>query len=177
MNKLSALALSLFTGLLIFYIFGGIPLVIVFLLLWTDKVIFGILRFPNPFGIELVTISTIILGIAYGPVFGFFFSLIFIPIIEGIKHFFIKVHVEWPPFIPSIAHLSDAIVAAIVGVLRSQPLTHILFVILPVKYLLDGVESMMHRKPVNFIYILANAAFNIIIIVRFQDLILKAAGL
>lgn len=177
MNKLHALALSLFTGLLIFYIFGGTPLTIVFLLLWIDKVIFGMLRILNPFGIELVTVSTIILGIAYGPVFGFFFSIIFIPMIEGIKHLFIKVYAEWPPFIPSVAHLSDAIVAAIVGVLRSQPLTQILFVVLPVKYVLDVVENMIYRKPVNIIYILVNAAFNIIIIVNFQGLILKAAGL
>ncbi len=177
MNKLHALALSLFTGLLIFYIFGGIPLVIVFLLLWTDKVIFGILRVPGAFGIELTTVSTVILGIAYGPQFGFFFALILIPMIDGIKHFFIKVHVEWPPFIPSVANVSDGLVAVVAGIMKGYPLPIIAFVALPVKYLFFFAENIIHRKPPNLMWLLGNIAFNVIIIMKFQDLILKAAGL
>ena len=53
--------------------------------MWLDKAVLIHLRIHGYFGIELITIPTIITGIMYGPFFVFFFGFIIVPFIGGLS--------------------------------------------------------------------------------------------
>src|SRR3989338_8436955 len=117
MNKLYALVISSLVGFGIFSLFSGLLLGIIFLIIWVDKIILGIMGIPGRFGIEFVTISTILLGLEYGPVIGFLFAIIIIPVVEGAKSKMTGLPAEWPPFVPSPDHAVDALVAVLASFL------------------------------------------------------------
>ncbi|MBI2971654.1 MAG: hypothetical protein HYY37_04530 [Candidatus Aenigmarchaeota archaeon] len=147
---------------------------IVFVFLWIDKVIFGILRINSI--VEFTTVSTIIIGIVYGPIFGFFFSLFLIPLLDGIKIFFIKVNIEWPPFIPGFANVIDGLVAVAAWFLMGFDLLYIMLACLALKYTLNFLFHVIKlrvytQQPFDY-KMFFSVISNVAIIVLFRDIIM-----
>ncbi len=116
------LTISLTLGFLIFNYFIGLPIAIIYLMLWFDKVLLAQLKFHGKIGIELISIPIILTGIIYGPVFGFIFGFLILAFIEGFLNIISwsispPLEMGWIPFIPSIDTLKEGLSGAIAGVL------------------------------------------------------------
>ena len=168
------LVLSLVGGYLMLHIFD-VTLAAIFLVLWFDKVFLGMVSVVKYFGIELTTIATILLGITYGPLIGFVFALIVIPIMHGIKYLFLPLPPpEWPLFVPGPYNFVDALGAAIAGFLASYPILYILIPVLIVKDIsYAAVDRLFFSKPPEVIYAIGNFIFNLVIIFQFGNFFLE----
>jgi hypothetical protein len=164
------LVLSLAVGYLIFHLFNA-ALAAIFLVLWFDKVFLGMTGIVRYFGIEFTTIATILLGIVFGPLVAFVFSLIVIPILHGIKYLFLPLPPpEWPLFVPSPYNFIDALGAAIAGFLSSYPIIYILIPVLILKDIIySAVDMALFSKPPEIMYAIGNFIFNLIIIINFGN--------
>ncbi len=165
MNKLYTLALSLVLGFGIFSLFSGLLLGIIFILLWIDKIILGILGLPGKFGIEFVTISTVLLGMEYGPINGFVFALIVIPLVEGAKYNITGLPSEWPPFVPSPDHVIDGTVAVIAWLLLGFELLIVVIICLIAKYAMQYAKSFLMEKPPDILYMVFTFVFNVFLVI------------
>lgn len=109
------------TGLLLSYLAGGLPLTLIFALLYTEKVFLGAFSPIGMIGIELTTVSTVLAGIIYGPVFAAIYCLAAITILRGLRHIFLPVsEPKWPPFLAGpddMLHAGGAIVAGLLAFL------------------------------------------------------------
>ncbi len=139
---------------------------IIFLMLWIDKIILRTVT-PSAFGIELVTISTVLAGIAHGPIAGV--AVIFlIPMLEGVKYIIIPTNQEWPPFVPSPYNLIDGLVVTVAWLLQSEQLLVIVALALAIKLLINAtIDTFIMQKPFNIISAVTSAAFNIFLVVSF----------
>ncbi len=166
MKRRYILSLSLLMGFGIFSLFSGMLLGIIFLLIWIDKILLGVMELPGRVGIELITISTVLLGIGYGPVVGFLFALIMIPLVEGVKYEITKIpSSDWPPFVPSPDHFADAAIAVLASLLVGMNLLLIMVICLAVKGVLKYFSALMIGKPPDFLNIIFSFAFNVFIVV------------
>jgi len=169
--KYIILGLSLPVGILL-SLFGGPLLTIIFILLWTDKIIIEAVKIPRYLGIELVTVSMVVIGIVHGYLVGFLFALIVIPILEGIRQLFIPSNDEWPLFVPSPAHAADGIAALIAFVLRSNPLFIIFIAALIIKYAINIFKDVaILGKPPDVFTPIPNFIFNMILVLSLASLI------
>ncbi len=177
--KIKALALSLVAGALLFSWTSGFGLGIIFVFLWIDKVIFGILRINSI--VEFTTISTIMIGIIYGPAFGFFFSLFLIPILDGLKIFFVKVNIEWLPFVPGFANVVDGLIAVTAWFFRGFDILYIVIFCLLLKYALNFLMHVVKlrvytHQPFDY-KMFFSVIFNVFMAVYFKDVIMGIISL
>ena len=107
--KMKLLVLSLLLGTLISFALFGVSGLVIFILIWLDRIAIPLtqLIFPLPaFGIELATLACILVTIiAKEPVLSFFFSFLAYPFIGGlldlIRYQFIPpFDLTWPPLLP-----------------------------------------------------------------------------
>jgi len=152
---------SLIIGLGISFLLGGALLAGIFLLLWIDKILIESAKIPRFVGIEFVTLSMIVIGITQGFLLGFVYALIFIPILEGITQLFIPKNNSWPPFVPSISHVADGMMATIAYFLQGSPLFMIFIVALFAKYTINIAKDkfVMTDKPLDMITPIPNFIF------------------
>ncbi len=120
----------LVVGFLIFYAIGGFRFSLIYLMLWIDKVIFGELKTPLHFGVELYSIPAILVGIIYGPFTGFLFGFLAMPIIWGIFDILYPLltgasllDTGWEPFFPS----PESFISGAIGLLAGVFAPHISF--------------------------------------------------
>ena len=176
-NKLALVALSLVIGAAVFYFLGGAALGMIFVLLWIDKVVRGSIPVVRKFGVEITTITTIFLGIVYGPLIAFVFSLVFIPALHAIKFIILPIPSEWPLFVPSPYNVADAIGAAVAGLLQSQALAFVMIAVLAAKIVVYAlVDSMVLSKPVDVIGAVGMTAFNLIVMLPAAGYFIAATG-
>ena len=71
---------SLLAGSAMFFLLGGMPAVVIFSMLWFDKIVLRTVTLAI-LGIELTTISTILIGMAFGSVTGFILAIGVIPVL------------------------------------------------------------------------------------------------
>jgi hypothetical protein len=165
------LAASLPVGLFLTFL-GGLTLAVIFALLWIDKILIEAIKFPRIFGVEFVTVSMIAIGIVHGYWIGFLFALIIIPVLEGIRQLFIPKNEEWPPFVPSLSHVADGIVALIAFSFRSTPLAFVFIASLIVKYIINSLkDKILFDKPPDPITPVTNFIFNIALVLFLSPLI------
>ena len=143
----------------------------IYLLLWLDKVPLGILSIPRMVGIEFTTVSTLLLGILYGPP-GTAFIFFAVPILDGVRSLFVKIDSEWPPFVPGFANIVDALLVIVAFVLASQDIFVIMIAILLIKYAVHETKDMVYGKPFDFM-VIPNFVFNLVVLLMFKDLILS----
>lgn len=94
---------------------GGQLLALLFALLCVDKILFArYLQWAGELGFELVTIPTILAGVIFGPVGGFFFGFVALAVLGDLLQWSFAPPFEpgWPPFIPSIDTFIAGLVAA-----------------------------------------------------------------
>ncbi|MBI4894902.1 MAG: hypothetical protein HY831_00260 [Candidatus Aenigmarchaeota archaeon] len=116
--KLTVYALTLIVGSLLAYLIN--PLIfLVYLLLWIDAMIIAnYILTIRTIGFELVTLSGLIAGIALGPIFGFFYSLLLMPLLITILSSLSAKDVI--PIYPNINFVAIAIASAMIGFLPAQ---------------------------------------------------------
>jgi len=106
-------------GGLVSYLLGGFPLVLIFSLIWLEKLILGAFSPIGMIGIELATVSTVLAGLIYGPINGLIFSMVSIPLLRGFRYFLLPVEEpQWPPFLPGpddMLHSGGALLAGLLG--------------------------------------------------------------
>ncbi len=169
MNKIQIFVISVLPTLPLLLI--DYKLAAIYFLLWLDKVPMGILSIPRLIGIEFTTISTLLLGILYGPL-GAAFIFFVVPLLDGVKQQFVYSGGEWPPFVPGFANIVDAVLAMAAFMIASQDIFIILIAILVIKYAVHEIKDFIYSKPFD-IMMIPNFVFNVIIAVIFRDFILS----
>ncbi len=167
--------LSLVFGF-IFFGFFGLTLAVIFALIWFDKVL---LWFLGSFGIELTTISMLLIGITYGPFAGFFFVLLVLPFLEGMKSFYLPAaQADWPAFVPTPYHLLDGTIATLAWFMNESSLLIIMVVALAIKYPATMlIDNYFIGKPPNILRLMLAVIFNLILVVYLSDVFLNIMSL
>ncbi len=168
---------AMIAGFLLSFFLGGVALAFIFLFIWLDKSIVGYTGILHRFGIEITTIATVFLGLLYGPVMAFFFTLIVVVLSHGFRHLaFPGSPTEWPPFVPYPYNFVDAAGALTAAFIR-LPILHTLLVVLLVKLILYIlVDRIAFGKPPDFIGGVANIAFNLALFLPISQLFLSLTG-
>ena len=172
---------TLFLGTALLYFIGGPAMAVAYAILWLDKIVFGMLGPIRYLGVEFTTIGTIILGIAYGPVAAFLFSIVVIPLLHSSKYVFLPLpQPEWPFFIPHPNNIVDAIGALCAGLLWALGVKELLILTAIVVIIKDagyGVsEKMMFGKPVDYFSAVMYLIFNGLLAYQFGAAILSLAA-
>lgn len=142
------------------YIFLG-ALSLIYLLVWTDKIILGLFRLFRYVGIETTTLATIIATIHYGPLFSFVLILILFTVLQSVRYLIVPISVpEYPLFIPnpdSVIYASSAIIAAF-----ALPLgfSAALLIAVAVKYLMYILVDFSLGKPPHMPALIGGLLFN-----------------
>jgi len=169
LKVITIFALSFVIGFVFFGLLGGMALSIIFAIIWFDKVILNMFVILDNFGIELITMSSIMVGLIYGPVIGFFFGFLVIPLIEGLKPTLFKLPTDWPPFVPGIPHFTDGIIAVIASFLTGIPLFFVLMVCLIPKNFLFALNAKMIGKPFDVLFAVFSVFFNVFLVLHFNS--------
>jgi len=144
------------------YSVNMVPLFIILTIMLIDKSILAMLRVPPFIGLELVTISVVLVGVAYGPIYGFLFGFLVLPIFDFIS-FIISppIDVVLPPGIPTPDTFFYGILAilgwAFYGLL---PFPILLFVLSSMKSFVLFYNAIKIGGKPNFIYLFLNPFFN-----------------
>ena len=172
---------TLFLGAALFYLIGGLAMAAAYAILWIDKIIFGMLGPIRYLGVEFTTIGTIILGIAYGAIPAFLFSIIVIPLLHSSKYVFLPLpQPEWPFFIRHPNNIVDAIGALCAGILWAVGIKELLILTAIVVIIKDagyGIsEKMMFGKPIDYFSAVMYLIFNALLAFQFGPAILSMAA-
>ena len=151
---------------LVFYFWKGLPLVIIFAILWIDKAVLSHLKIHGEFGIELFTIPVILSGIIYGPLFGFFFGFLVFSLIGGLIEmisWFISrpFEVGWPPIIPSPESFIIGLMGLTAGLLNGLPFILIVLIATVMRNILAPIwQRITTDEPIRMAYAL-NVVYNL----------------
>jgi hypothetical protein len=158
------LVLTLVSGFAAFSVFDP-RLAILFALLWVDKTVisaFGAIRY---FGVELTTVTSVILATLYGPFFAFIFLIVLIPVLHGLKYILLPLPTpEWPLFVPSPYNIVDAVGALVAGLL--VPLSffiNLLVTAVSKDILFAFAARLTMSKPVNVLSAITSVVFNMFV--------------
>lgn len=149
-----------------FYFWKGLPLVIIFAVLWIDKAVLSHLKIHGEFGIELFTIPVILSGIIYGPLFGFFFGFLIFSLVGGLIEmisWFISqpFEVGWPPIIPSPESFIIGLMGLVSGLLNGLPFILIVLVAVVMRNILAPIwQRITTDEPIRMAYAL-NVMYNL----------------
>lgn len=140
-------------------------------MLWIDKIIFGELKTPLHFGIELYSLPAILVGIMYGPLTGFLFGFFILPIIGGIFDVFytffvggVLLDTAWEPFFPSPESFISGIIAIIAGVLNPLlPFFYIVVICILARFFMSIGKDIIFGMPTNIFAYLINFGLNVLI--------------
>lgn len=154
---------TLLGGIGLFYLIGGIPLALIYFIIWFDKSIIGLGGLIGRFGIELVTIPAVALGLLYGPVLAFLFLIIILPIVYAVKHLLLGTQSEWPLFVPSFWNLGHAIGGALAGLLMGMDIFLIFLIVLVAENIVFFIYELGSQRPMDFIWAAGNIIFNLVI--------------
>ncbi len=175
-NNVKYLILSLVAVFLVLYIINPF-IAIIYAVLWFDKIILGIGP-VHRFGIELTTIATVMLGIIFGPVIAFIFTIISVPILYGLRYMLIPSSPpEWPLFTPSPYNFVEAIGAAVAGILAQQSFLLIFIGVWIAKEIIYVAVDRLAGKPPDIVYPVFNAIFNAVLIIYLGKFFLGLVGL
>ncbi len=160
-NKALLLLLTLLVGAGLFYLIGGFVLAAVYVLIWIDKIV--IINTLKYFGIELTTMATLMLGIAYGPIAAFIFGIVVIPLLHSMRFVLLPLQQpDWPLFVPHPNNVVDALGGAVAGMFATLPFLYLAVAVTLLKdvgYALS--EGVLLGKPINWfsavMYLLVNA--------------------
>ena len=165
-----------------FYFWKGLPLVIIFAVLWIDKAVLSHLKIHGEFGIELFTIPVILSGIIYGPLFGFFFGFLIFSLIGGLVEmisWFISqpFEVGWPPIIPSPESFIIGLMGLVSGLLSDFPFMLIVLIAVVMRNILAPIwQKISTDEPIRIAYAL-NVVYNMALAVAIGGYLLKVTGL
>ncbi len=164
-------------GFLLSYFLSGIALALIFLLIWVDKAIIGYTGILHRFGIELTTVTTVFLGLLFGALFAFVFSLVVIVLAHGFKRIsFPSMPGEWPPFVPYPYNFIDAVGAATAAIVKMSVLPALLIVLAVKVVLYIIVDRMAFGKPPDFIGGMTNVVFNLAVFLPISQFFIAATG-
>ncbi len=170
MNRIQLFIISALVAVPLFLIDWKLGLV--YTLLWFDKVPLGILSIPRLIGIEFTTISTLLLGMLYGPL-GALFIFIAVPLLDGVKHQFVPSDSSWPPFVPGFANIVDAILVMTAFILAGFDVLLVLVAVLLIKYAIHEAKDMIYGQKPFDIMIVPNFIFNVVIVLLLKDVIMS----
>ena len=152
---------SLLAGSAMFFLLGGMPAVVIFFMMWFDKIVLRTVT-PSVLGIELTTVSTILIGMAFGSVTGFILVVVLMPVLEGVKMLTVPMPSEVPPFVPTPYHLLDGLVAAASSFFIGVPFYATVAVLLGGKLAADAaIDTFVFSKPFGVISGATTFVFNI----------------
>jgi len=170
--------LLLILASIIFYFWKGLPLLIIFAILWIDKAVLSHLKIHGEFGIELFTIPVILSGIIYGPLFGFFFGFLIFSLIGGLIEmisWFISqpFEVGWPPIIPSPESFIIGLMGLAAGLLNELPFLLIVLIATVMRNVLAPIwQRITTDEPIRMAYAL-NVVYNLALAFVIGDYLLR----
>lgn len=161
-----------------FYFWKGLPLVILFAMIWIDKAILTHLKIHGEFGIELFSIPVILSGIIYGPLFGFFFGFLIFAFVGGLIEmisWFISqpFQVGWPPITPSPETFIIGLMGLTAGLLSNLPFIAVVLIATIVRNILAPIwQRISTDEPIRIAYAL-NVVYNLVVTFILGDFLLK----
>ncbi|MBI4173812.1 MAG: hypothetical protein HY519_03780 [Candidatus Aenigmarchaeota archaeon] len=178
-RKLAVLAGSLLLGALISFLAGGVGLAAIYVIMWFDKVILGFAGIVRWIGIDFTTIATVMLGMAFGPWFAFFYTIIVIPVFHAVKFIALPLYEpEWPLFIPHYYNFIDAIGAALAGMFAWSGIFWAAIVVMFARMILYSmVDYYLLEKGVNVFIIPQNFIFNLLLVWYYGKFFAGLAGI
>jgi hypothetical protein len=90
-RKITALLFTLVAGFAFFFILSGLPLAIIYAVLWIDKIVIGSFGPIRYVGVEFTTFATVLLGFTHGALFSFLYDNA-APYARGKIHIFASAH-------------------------------------------------------------------------------------
>ncbi len=174
----------LILGSLLSALIGGIKLVLIFIMFWVDKTIFSELKMPLHFGIELYSLAAILTGIIYGPLTGFLFGFLLMPVIGGIFDILYTISsrsglldsgVE--PFIPSFESLVTGAIAALAAMLSFLPFLPTVALCMAMRVFAISAKDALVGEPINIAARIINFSLNMILAFQFEFLFITTLGL
>ena len=169
---------SLVGGFWIFSSLGGISYGIIYALIWIDKIIFTIfIKIHGYFGIDLIYIPMVLVGIIEGPLGGFIFGFLIMPILTGFLNLIAwqetpPLEVKYPPFLPSPDHLIYGAFSALAGILWSYGIEFFWIVIACVLFksmLMSMVDVIFRNDYTHILGNISNVAYNAALAYFFKD--------
>jgi hypothetical protein len=144
-------------------LFFSFYVTLAYIISWISKVVSGITRrSTESFGIEVISVSVIIVGLFEGPAAGFIFGFVILAFVDVVA-WIINPPFEatWFPLIPGPDTLIDGIVGIIAGMIgNSMPFIYLVIacviaknILIPIK---DGLIYGMPVKPVFVFNIITN---------------------
>ena len=163
---------SFLIGFPIFYLLAG-NFVILFVIIWMDKVFLSNIRIHGEFGIEFVVLPTIITGIMYGPLAGFLFGFFILPIFDIIQYVIAPPMEEEfrPPGIPNIGTFVIGLTGALAGLISFLPFITIILIAVVFKAALNVTIERFMDIPMRLSHPL-NIIFNVAFAFLLKDLFL-----
>lgn len=164
-------------GSVIFYLIDGFGFLIIYLMLWIDKVIFGELRSPLYFGLDFYSLPSILIGIAYGPLSGFLFGFLVVPIVWGMIDLIYTlllgghlVDTGWELFFPSPESLITGLIAVVAGIFSPHlPFIGIVLTCMVLRFVMSIARDVTLEGSTNLIAYFINVGLTVFIAIALQN--------
>lgn len=145
-------------------------LFLIYLLIWADKLILGMLRPLHYLGIELTTLATVLAVMFFGTVASFITVLVLFTVLQSLRHLLFPFYdPEYPLFVPNpdgMIYASGAIVAGAAAPLGFA--TSVMAVII-VKYLMYIALDLFRGKPPHIPAFVGGVLFYLIVMIPFAQ--------
>ena len=146
---------TLLIGSLISLTFLGVLGLIVFLLIWFDTVFLMNYSEVKIVGLDLITLAAIISGIVMGPIAGFLFSMILLPLL--IVGLYLLIYRFLLPGYPNIDFLSLGLAAGLAGLMAPLfPLFVTALVAVVFRFIMSILIENRYRGTANYPYAFVN---------------------
>ncbi|MCD6402999.1 MAG: hypothetical protein J7K98_01565 [Candidatus Aenigmarchaeota archaeon] len=174
--------ISLIAGFWIFSKLGGLGYGIIYVMIWIDKVIFtSFIKINSYIGIDLIFIPMILVGMIEGPIGGFIFGFLVMPVLTGFLSIVSwqltpPMQMKYPPFLPTPDNVVYGIISALASILWANqiPFVIIVAVCMIVKGLLLATMDIFIRQDYMYIFAyITNAVYNILLAYFLQDFFLS----
>lgn len=157
--------------------FVNFKVLLVYLLLWVDKLVLGLLKPVRFIGIELSTLAGALAGIFFGPVASFFLVATLYTILHSIRFLVVPFPPpDWPLFVPDRYALVYASAGIVAGLMNTAAFPITLMIAVAVKILIHAATEMALGKPVRVASFIGTAIFYAIFMIPFGLQLLALAS-
>ncbi len=157
-----------FGSIFAYYLLNPLGL-LVYLLIWLDALVLPRFVVAETFGFELVSLSGIIAGLAFGPLIGFGFVLVGIPAIVTTLRSIASFSIQ--PVWPNFHVLAISLSAVTAGLLRSHiPLIPLVLISIIFKHFLVNMFNLRTDGEITFAASIINTVFTAAAIVLLNQM-------
>ncbi|MBI2971903.1 MAG: hypothetical protein HYY37_05780 [Candidatus Aenigmarchaeota archaeon] len=150
------------------YVAFGLKLLVIYALIWTDKLLIGLVKPLRLVGVDLSTFAAVLAGMAYGPLAAFVFVLIVYTFLWSLRYLLVPILLpDWPLFVPDRYGVVYASAGIIAGFMAASSFSMIMITAVAAKILIHGTAELLLGKPVRVIQFIGTIVFHALVIIPF----------